>query len=315
MHESPPYHSPVHDKVGGPVAALAPRLVEFAVLAHELHMTRAAEVLGIPQPTLSRRMARLEQDLGAALLVRSGRRVWLTAAGKALHRSVDEAGEELDRGLQRILLDADPQRGRVALGFVHTLGPVVVPRLLQEFRARHAGIRFELHQEGHDTMLSGLRAGVIDVCLTSPMPEHADLSTRPLADQRLVCLVPADHPLAQQRTVDLAELAAESFVGLKPGYGVRRITDDWCRRSGFTPRLTFEGDDIDTVRGLVAAGLGLALLPAEPGRVPSGTTEVPVVPEATRTIGVVWPRERPESPPVRLFREFLIDRGAALLRT
>lgn len=305
----------MHDKVGGPVAALAPRLVEFAVLGHELHVTRAAEVLGIPQPTLSRRMARLEQDLGAALLVRSGRRVWLTAAGKALHRSVEQAAEELDRGLRPILLAADPQRGRVALGFVHTLGPVVVPRLLQEFRARHPGIRFELHQEAHDTMLSRLREGGIDVCLTSPMPEDADLSTRPLADQRLVCLVPTDHPLARLESLDLAGLAAESFVGLKPGYGVRRITDDWCRRSGFTPRLTFEGDDIDTVRGLVAAGLGLALLPTESGRVPSGATEVPIVPEASRTIGVVSPRERPESPPVALFRGFLNDRGAALLRT
>jgi DNA-binding transcriptional LysR family regulator len=304
----------VHETAGGPVATIAPRLVEFAVLARELHVTRAAEELGIPQPTLSRRMARLEQELGIALLVRSGRRVWLTAAGQALLRSVDDAVAELDRGLRRVLLDADPGRGRVDLGFVHTLGPVVVPRLLQEFRAHHPGIRFELHQEAHDTMLTRLHAGTIDVCLTSPMPADPDLSTRPLSDQRLICLVPAGHPLARLQRVALAELAQESFVGLKSGYGVRRITDEWCNDAGFTPQLTFQGDDIDTVRGLVAAGLGLALLPEEPGRLPAGTIELPVTPEAARTIGVVWPRDRPEAPPVTLFREFLIERGGALLR-
>jgi DNA-binding transcriptional LysR family regulator len=304
----------MHEKPGEPVAAIAPRLTEFAVLAHELHVTRAAEVLGIPQPTLSRRMARLEQELGIALLVRSGRRVWLTAAGQALRQSVEDAVEVLDRGLRHVLLDADPGRGRVDLGFMHTLGPVVVPRLLQEFRTRHPGIRFELHQEAHDTMLTRLRAGTIDVCLTSPLPEEPDLSTRPLSVQRLVCLLPAGHALAGRHRLALGELAGESFVGLKSGYGIRRITDEWCHRAGFTPRLTFQGDDIDTVRGLVAAGLGLALLPREPGRLPVGTTEVPVTPEAARTIGVVWPRDRPATPPVTLFREFLIDRGGALLR-
>jgi len=303
----------MHEWSGSPVAAIAPRLVEFAVVAHELHITRAAEVLGIPQPTLSRRMARLEQQLGTALLVRAGRRVWLTPAGAALRESVELASEELDRGLRGILADADAEQGRVDLGFVHTLGPVVVPRLLQEFREGHPGIRFELHQEAHDTLLARLRAGAIDVCLTSPMPEDPDLSTRPLGDQRLVCVVPAGHRLTGRADVELAELAGESFVGLKHGYGLRQITDEWCRRAGFTPRLTFQGDDIDTVRGLVAAGLGLALLPAEPGRIPAGTAELAVVPAAARTIGAVWQRG-PESAPVRLFRGFLLDRGAALLQ-
>ncbi|MGY2064982.1 LysR family transcriptional regulator [Blastococcus sp. SYSU DS0619] len=304
----------MHDSVDGPVAAIAPGLVEFTVLARELHMTAAAERLEMPQPTLSRHLARLERELGVALLIRSGRRMRLTPEGQVLRDSVEQALGELGRGVQRVLLDVDPGRGRVDLGFMHTLGPVVVPRLIQEFRELRPGIRFELHQEGHETLLARLRAGIIDVCLTSPMPEDPELATRPLCEQELVCLLPRGHALAGRRALRLAELAGEPFVGLKPGYGIRRITDEWCGRAGFAPRLMFQGDDIDTVRGLVAAGLGVALLPREPGRLPSGTVEVAVTPRASRTIGVVWARTVPETPPVALFRTFLLERGSALLR-
>jgi DNA-binding transcriptional LysR family regulator len=297
----------------GPLGALAPRLVEFTVLAREEHMTRAAQVLRIPQPTLTRRLARLQEELEVALVVRSGRGVRLTPAGEELRRSVERALDLLERGLQQVLLDADPAHGRIALGFVHTLGPVVIPRVLQEFRGAHPGVRFELHQEGHDAMLAGLRAGHIDLCLTSPIPEDPDLAAHALSEQRLTCLMPAGHPLAQRRQLALADLVGEVFVGLKPGYGIRRITDGWCRDAGFTPRLAFQGDDIDTVRGLVAAGLGIALLPEDPGHIPPGAVEVEIVPGATRTIGLVWPRERPESVPVALFREFLLARGSVLL--
>jgi DNA-binding transcriptional LysR family regulator len=304
----------MHHATATSIRTIAPGLVEFAVLARELHMTAAAELLAMPQPTLSRHLARLERELGIPLLLRSGRRMRLTPEGEALRDSVEQALGELDRGLQRILLDGDPGRGRVDLGFMHTLGPVVVPRVIQEFRALRPGIRFELHQEGHETMLAGLRAGVIDVCLTSPMPEDPELATQPLCEQELVCLVPTTHALAGRRVLRLAELSGEPFVGLKPGYGIRGITDAWCGRAGFAPRLMFQGDDIDTVRGLVAAGLGVALLPREPGPLPPGAVEVAVTPRASRTIGVVWARTVPETPPVALFRDFLLDRGSALLR-
>ena len=293
---------------------MAPGLVEFAALARELHMTAAAEQLGVPQPTLSRHLARLERELGVALFLRSGRRMRLTPEGEVLRDSVEQALGELDRGLQRILLDADPARGRVDLGFMHTLGPVVVPRLIQEFRALRPGVRLELHQEGHESMLARLRAGVIDVCLTSPMPDDPELATRPLCEQELVCLLPAGHALSARRSIRLAELDGQPFVGLKPGYGIRGITDEWCARAGFAPRLMFQGDDIDTIRGLVAAGLGVALLPREPGRLPAGTVEVAVTPRAARTIGVVWARDVPEAPPAALFRSFLLERGSDLLR-
>lgn len=297
------------------LAALAPRLVELAAVAREQHVTRAARTLGTPQPTLSRHIARLEDELGVELLARSGRRVRLTASGRTLWTAVERALGELDRGLQQVLGDTSPDRGRVAVGFLHTLGPVVVPRILREFRVLHPGIRFDLLQEGHDVMLTRLRDGTVDVCLTSPLPDDPAFAAHPLQEQRLAALVPSGHPLASRRRLRLGELSGETFVGLKPGYGLRGITDAWCLGAGFTPQLAFAGDDIDTVRGLVAAGLGVALLPSEPDRPLAGTVEVTVSPGATRTIGVAWAGERPQTPPAALFREFLVRVGPHLMTT
>lgn len=297
------------------LTALAPRLVELSAVAREQHVTRAARALGTPQPTLSRHIAALEAQLGVELLARSGRQVRLTASGRALWTAVERALDELDRGLQQVLGDTSPDRGRVAVGFLHTLGPVVVPRILREFRSLHPGIRFDLVQEGHDVLLARLRAGTVDVCLTSPMPDDPAFAALPLQDQPLAALVPENHPLSGRRRLRLAELSGETFVGLKPGYGLRRITDEWCLEAGFVPQLAFAGDDIDTVRGLVAAGLGLALLPCEPFRPSTGAVEVPVTPGRTRTLGVVWAADRPDTPPGARFREFLLRKGPTLVAT
>ena len=132
-----------------------------------------------------------------------------------------------------------------------------------------------------------------------------------LVDLRLV--VPADHRLATRKRIRLAEAADEIFVTLEPGYGLRRITDDLCKEAGFRPRIAFEGEEAETLRGLVAAGLGVALLP--PPAVPRpGVAELTVTaPRAAREIGVAWLADRPDTPPVAAFKKFLLSRRGNLL--
>lgn len=295
------------------LGVLAPRLVELATVAREQHMTRAARLLGIPQPTLSRRIARLEEELETMLLDRPGREVRLTAAGRVLWAAVERALDELDGGVLQVLGETSPDSGRVTVGFLHTLGPVVVPRILREFRALHPGIRFDLVQDGHEALLGGLRDGAIDLCLTSPLPSETAFAAHALQDQRLTALLPVGHPCADRDELRLDQLHDETFVGLKPGYGLRAITDAWCATAGFVPRLSFAGDDIDTVRGLVAAGLGLALLPAEPERSTPGVVEVAVTPPCSRTIGLVWATGSGAAPPAIRFRDYLLDAGSRLM--
>ncbi|MFF4981603.1 LysR family transcriptional regulator [Streptomyces sp. NPDC001046] len=294
---------------------LAPRLAYFAGVARTEHVTRAAREMDVPQSTLSRSLARLEQDLGVDLFARHGRTVSLTPAGRTFLASVERALAEIERAAEEVRADADPTGGKVAFGFLHTMGAETVPGLLHAFRADHPRVRFSLVQNYGEAMLERLRAGELDLCLTSPVPDAPDLVARRLDEQKLRLVVPADHALAGRRRIRLAEAAEEMFVTLEPGYGLRRITDDLCKEAGFTPRIAFEGEEAETLRGLVAAGLGVALLP--PPAVPRpGVVELTVTaPRAVREIGVAWLEGHPDTPPVAAFKRFLLSRRGSLLPT
>ncbi|MER5400106.1 LysR substrate-binding domain-containing protein [Streptomyces sp. NPDC002599] len=292
---------------------LAPRLAYFAGVARTEHVTRAAEQMGVPQSTLSRAMVRLEQDLGVDLFARRGRTVSLTPAGRTFLASVERALAEVERAADEVRADADPATGKVAFGFLHTMGSETVPGLIRAFRADHPGVRFSLVQNYGEAMLERLRSGELDLCLTSPVPDAPDLVGRLLDEQKLRLVVPADHRLAARRRIRLAEAADETFVTLEPGYGMRAITDDLCQEAGFRPRIAFEGEEAETLRGLVAAGLGVALLPP-PAVARPGVVELTVTaPRAVREIGVAWLDGHPDTPPVAAFKKFLLSRRGHLL--
>ncbi|MFJ1756757.1 LysR family transcriptional regulator [Kitasatospora sp. NPDC088134] len=292
---------------------LVPQLAQFVAVARLEHVTRAAQLLGVPQPTLSRAVARLEDELGVRLLARQGRTVRLTRAGRILLDAAERALAEVERGVEAARAEADPAAGRVAFGFLHTMGADAVPALLRGFRAGHPQVRFQLVQDHVAAMLERLRAGELDLCLVSPLPDAPDLTARPLDEQRLFLTVPPDHRLAGRRRVRLAEVAEEPWVTVERGYGLRHIVEGFCTEAGFTPRIAFEGEDVETLRGLVAAGLGVSLLP--PALVPRpGAVELEVTaPRTRRAIGLAWPAHRPLPPPAAAFRDFVLSRRGSIL--
>jgi DNA-binding transcriptional LysR family regulator len=297
--------------------ALVPRLRQFAVVAREEHLTRAAELLGVPQPTLSRSIARLEADLGVPLFTRPGRSIRLTRQGRQLLDAAERTLAALAGPLERLAGEAHPLRGRVALGFLHTLGGEAVPRLLKDFRARYPLIRFALVQDGGQRLLARLRSGDIDLCLTSPPPQAPDVLSRGLDEQRIDLFVPAGHRLTARKSgLPLAEAADEDFIVMESGYGLRAITDDLFRAAGFQPRVTFEGEEADTARGLVGAGLGVSLLPATAASLadPSVVAVRITAPRAARTVALAWPADRPLTAPAATFRDFTLTYAGRLPR-
>ncbi len=188
-----------------------------------------------------------------------------------------------------------------------------MPGLLREFRAEHPGVRFQLVQSYGEALLERLRAGELDLCLVSPLPDAPDLVVRRLDEQRLHLVVPEGHRLAARKRVRIAEAADDWFVTLEPGYGLRGITDALCAEAGFTPKVAFEGEEAETLRGLVAAGLGVALLP--PPAVPRpGVVELSVTaPQATREIAAAWLTGHPDTPPVTAFKRFVLTHRNRLL--
>jgi DNA-binding transcriptional LysR family regulator len=275
-------------------------------------------VLGVPQPTLSRSIARLESELGVALFTRPGRSIRLTRHGRDLLDATERALVILAGAADRLAGEAHPDRGRVALGFLHTLGGEAVPRLLRDFRASHPLIRFALVQDSANGLLARLRDGEIDLCLTAPLPQAPDVRARGLAEQRIHLFVPPGHRLAGRRRagVPLAEAAEEDFIAMEPGYGLRVITDDLCRAAGFEPRITFEGEEADTARGLVAAGLGVSLLPATASSLADpAVVAVPITePRAARTVGIAWPADRSLPAAAAAFRDFALTYAGRLPR-
>ncbi|MCI2417721.1 LysR family transcriptional regulator [Saccharopolyspora sp. K220] len=293
-------------------AHLAPTLALLRAVAAEGHLTRAAETLGVPQPTVSRTLAKLGERLGTPVIVRQGRGIHLSRAGALLAAAAEDAMRGLEAGCRAVIEEIDPDRGQVTFGFQHTMGSTLVPPLLRGFRDEHPHVRFGLVQGPRDAMLARAWAGEIDLCLIAPLPDHDPRwETAAIRQEPLVAVLFARHRLARRRKLRLAELAGDDFVATRRGYGLHQIFMGLAERAGFEPRLAFESEEVDTVRGLVAAGLGVALLPPGDNGPAPGTVEVPLDPPAHRTIGLAWPAGRTLPPAVRTFRAFTLAHRTA----
>lgn len=296
---------------------LAPGLEELVAVARHQHVTRAAEQLGVPQPTLSRSLARLSAELGAPLLRRDGRGVRLTRQGQLLAEHAERALDDLKAGIRALRADTDPDTGTVVLGFLHSMGPTVVPALLRSFRHSHPGVTVLLVQDAAEELLDGTVTGRVDVCVSSAAPGdgagHPRLRMHTLAEQPLTLLVPTEHRLAGRGRVGLTDVADEPLITMAPGYGLRALTDNLLRAAELPVRYIYESQELSTAAGLVAAGLGVALVPAGAG-VP-GTVELSLDdPAATRTIVLACSADRPLFAPARNLRRHIAAMAPPLLR-
>lgn len=291
--------------------ALCPMFVQFAAVAREGQVTKAAAVLGVPQPSITRHLARLESVLGVRLYARGRDGMALTAEGEKLVPSVQQALEVLTAAI--VGLQAGTARPRVTLAFLHTLGEHAVPVVLRRFGEHSPQVKFSLVQDSADQLLRRLRDGQVELCLTSPLPTQPDIEVVRLGLQRLVLAVPAGHYLAQESDTALAAAASDDFVALKPGNYTRLMADELCRTAGFEPRVAVEAAGISTVRGLVAAGLGVAIVPAAPAAI-TGLAEIPLTDAgAYREVGLAWRAGVELAEPARQFRRFAIEQFANAL--
>lgn len=274
------------------------------VLAEEENVTAAAAILRTTQPTLSRALARLEHELGEPLFDRHGRRIVLNESGRVYVEHVRRADLALATAEETLRERREGTR-TVRLGFLHSFGTWLVPDLVQRTRDRDPGVRFELIQDAAYTISAQVADGSLDLGIMSPRPTSRDLVWRRLLRQEIRAAIPHDHPLAERARLSLSDLRDERMVAMAPGFGVRHLLEDGCAAAGFTPDIAYECQELATVAGLVAAGAGVGLLPAEAEpRHPPGVVLVPLTgADAGRDIGLIWARGRP------------LSAGAALVRS
>lgn len=240
------------------------RLDAFVAVAEELHFGRAAARLHLAQPALSQQVRQLETELGLTLLERTTRRVALTPDGAAFlphARTLLVAAQGVGRAAEELRVGA---RGRLRLGFVDSTAYELVPAFLRRFRTAWPDAEVELHTMSSDEQAQALVDGEIDLGLARTVPTRPAVDATELGHDRFLLAVPADHPVAGQQSVTLRRLSSEAFVGFSRTSSPSLHAEMRALLAGhdvaYDPAI--EATEYTTIVGLVAAGEGIALVPA-----------------------------------------------------
>lgn len=235
----------------------------FVAVAEELHFGRAAARLHISQPPLTVHIKRLEQQLGAPLFDRTSRQVQLTAAGTLLYPRAVAILDDVEQASADVGLVALGQLGHVRLGFVSSASYEVVPLALRAMRERHPGIRIDLDPLVTGDQLEALMQGSLDLGVVRDAPLHPGLDFTTLRQERIVAVIPADHHLATKPVLDAVDLAEEPLILFPftsmPGFVAKAL--EVFREHGSAPQVVQQVINQENVMGLVAAGVGISLLP------------------------------------------------------
>ncbi|EFF94094.1 LysR-family transcriptional regulator [Streptomyces sp. e14] len=285
--------------------------MRYAVaLAETRNFTRAAERCSVVQSSLSHRIAGLERELGVKLFARSSRRVEPTSAGEAFLAAARECLAAADRAAVDAAEAAGVVRGRLAVGVIVTTAAVDVPELLQRYRARHPDVRVVLRSERSDRLVAAIRDGDLDIAFLG-LPEDeppSGVRTLVLDRDRHVLVVPAGHRLAGAGRVTLREIAGETFVDFVAGTPARAQSDRAFAAAGLARDVAYEAGLIELMTGLIARGLGVALLPSAFVRpLAEAAPELALVPVADgprRIEYLAWSRFNP-SPATRALLDVL----------
>jgi DNA-binding transcriptional LysR family regulator len=238
------------------------QLEYFVAVAEEANFTRAAERVHISQSGISAQVRRLEQQLGAELIDRSGRTATLTPAGAAALAHARAAIAAAGAVRQAVDDVSGLLRGRLVVGMVTACTVTPLFDALSAFHAAHPGVELSLLEDASDRLIERVRSGETDVALTGAAAMPDGLDGFPIISERLVAAVPADHPLTRRRRVSLADIAAYPVICMPEGSGIRTVFDRGCAARDVRPDIALHATAPDTVADLAARGLGVAILTA-----------------------------------------------------
>lgn len=268
----------------------------FVVVAEELNFSRAAERLHMAQPPLSAQIKQLETELEARLFDRLGRGVRLTEAGRLLLDEARRIFVQIDQTTSIVRRVDNGEVGRLTLGFVPSATNNILPVFLRVFRQRYPDVELYLNEMKPDDLVRSMHDRRIDVSFFYLPFDDATLDVRPVLREPLVVALPESHPLVKEPEVDVRDLAGEPFV-LPAHYqmpGLYAQVTEVCRRAGFVPRaVQKEVWLMQTIVGLVAGGIGVALVPASLQNLRRAGVVYKKVRDLLPTVemGVVWRRE------------------------
>lgn len=237
----------------------------FVVVAEELHFTRASQRLGIGQPPLSQQIQQLEQELGTTLFRRLPRGVALTEAGLAFFLDAKAILSQVDRATRNVRRIARGDQGAVTIGMINSapFNPRI-QRILRDYRERYREVQLSLTEASTPDLAKAVLAGTLDAAFVRPLiSADAGLVVENLFDEDVVIALPTGHPLSKQRSLAIGDLADEPWVLFTRviGSGLYDEIISACQRAGFSPRIEQQASQVTSIVNLVAAGLGVSMVP------------------------------------------------------
>lgn len=281
----------------------------FVEVAEREHISEAAVHLRVAQSAVSRQIANLEDELGTPLFERVGRNVKLTPIGRTFLEHSITALKAIDFAAKQVEEYLDPAKGTIKVGFPTSLASYVLPTIISAFKKEYPDVSFHLRQGSYKYLIEAVKNRELNLALLGPLPPKDEaIKTTVLFSESIHALLPANHILAKRTSINLSELRHDYFVMFPEGYILHKVAVDACRSAGFTPKITSEGEDLDALKGLVAAGIGVSLLPESSlyDSTPRMTVRMPIDnPSIRRNVGIIAPTTRVLAPSEEIFLDFV----------
>ncbi len=262
----------------------------FCAIADTGSFSRAAQQTHVSQPSLSQQIRKLEDELGARLFDRLGRKVQLTELGRAFLPRARAVLRDLEAARSDVVERKTSISGPISVGVIPTIAPYFLPPILATFSRKYPEARVTVAEEITPLLLERLRAGTMDVAIVAlPLQVRGhEFQACPLLVEKLYAVLPKQHALAKRRAISLEELRDDPFLLLRDGHCFRETAVAACKRARLNPKIIFESGQFSSILSMVSAGLGVSIVPAMAREKRSGCRYVPLADErAARTIGVI----------------------------
>jgi len=265
----------------------------LVALADTGHFGRAAQRTFVSQPTLSAQLKKLEEYLGVKLVERHPKNVQLTEVGKQIVARARHMLSEGDEILALARNNTDPLSGKLKVALIPTIGPYLLPRVMQKLRKALPQLGLMLYEYQTEDLLKRVKEGEIDVGILALPIEQDGLECRRLYREEFTVALPSDNPLAQKPSIKVSDLKGQTLLLLEDGHCLRDQALEVCSRIDVREAEDFRATSLETLRHMVVAGLGVTLMPELAVESPFGSQRGLVIrqftkPAPARTVGAVW---------------------------
>lgn len=282
----------------------------FLAVVKTGNFSRAAENCHVSQPSLSQQILKLEAELSEKLFERHRRQASLTPAGELFRQRAENVLHELDEAKREVRDASGEPRGEVHLAALPTIAPYLLPKILRAFAGRRSSVELIVHEETTDRALRALANRELDLALVSLPITDGRVEVRSLFREELLLALPRRHALARRRAIGTADLQPQNFIFMADTHCLGEQALQFCYAQGFSPRISCRSAQIETVQALVAAGVGISMVPAMARR-SNGSAGVVYRSlgknKPTRDIALIWNKKRQLSRAARELRDYLLQ--------